>query len=169
MGKKLTKYSQLKHGMRVKFKYDEWEGEGRIGKLSVSSDGSVFINVESSDERNEDYLCLALKNENIGNWRMGIHDLQEYKKTIEDVETGDILVDSGGDNPGIVLARINDLIALTYDGGFDNWFLIKALKENGWKLKDDSTEEDRETLEFEGKIYYRDEFEKRLEALEEVE
>jgi len=85
--------------------------------------------------------------------------LEAVAKTIEDVDYPDIIEVRGGKHK--VLARINDLVFMSYEYDFNSSFssyTISELKENGYKIVQEEVEEDQDVedaiklLEEKGKL-----------------
>ena len=83
---KLTKYEELKHGMRVRCKI---QGEQVYDcKLSIDRNGDVFVcqNKMDCNDFTEDQIgykyasCIAFKNENLEAWFTGLTDLESVEK-----------------------------------------------------------------------------------------
>lgn len=78
--RKLTKYSELKHGMRVRCKIDGVQVDD--AKLSVDADGQVYVcqdvadGADAEDKLGYEYSwCLGFKGRNIGRWTSMVTDL----------------------------------------------------------------------------------------------
>lgn len=102
---KITKYNQLKHGMKVKVTCISGEhGEVPVvGKISINESGRVFVchDDERADGREADdklgykysWYVYTSDRESCGSHK----DLETYEKTLDDLEEGDVLVGDDGD------------------------------------------------------------------------
>jgi len=154
---KLTKYSQLKHGMRVKCEINGTKIDD--ARLSIDDYGKVFICQNLKDGQSVDNRLgyryswkFSFKNENIANWISGITNLE----SIEDsgsMRVGDIVIDNEGFERK-VLEVLPNMFAYSYilDSyinnveGFANWITFSKAKKSGWKLKDQEGSEKQETF-----------------------
>ena len=98
---KITKYDQLKHGMKVKVTCISGEhGEVPVvGKISISEGGHVFVchdNVQADGSRAGDKLGYKYSWKLYGHAKSVIYghkDLETCEKTLDDLEVGDVLVE----------------------------------------------------------------------------
>lgn len=176
---KLTRYSQLKDGMKVKCKV----GEVKItsAKISIDDRGRAFIchnnttkdGWDVKDKKGYTYSWLIANNgEGEIHWRSmdrEVTNLVSVKKTLADAMEGDILVDKFGDERKI-LAIVGKLYGLSDEGDFDNfcnWWTMKELKSGEYKLKGVYTKV--ESVKIEGKKYDKEEVIAAIKDLEPIE
>lgn len=142
----LTKYSQLKDGMRVKF---ESYSLGRTfkGRICKLVNGGIRIGVTDPDlGEGQWYLCD--KNVDNFSWRSEIINLRDLQKDISDISTyeiGDILVDKDESITRVlgISGEVIHLSAFTYEGSNSDMlkqcsysWTIYSIKRNGLKFKD---------------------------------
>lgn len=164
---KLTKYSQLKHGMKVTCEI--YGVKITDAKISINIFGDAFI---CQDKKNDYFLrlikdkfgykcwwILAFKDEDIDDWEEHITNLQTAgPRTLRDMVVGDIIVDEDGDEAMVLEVLKNSFSKSLWDCRFnkvDDWFTFEQAEEYGWELKDEDPEEDEETtyLVKDGKKY----------------
>lgn len=94
----------------------------------IQSDSAIYVDCTPYDKR---YLVHP----------DGLKLLTEKERIIQDIKTGDILVDDGRKYK--VLARVEDIVSLSYADNFteaNNWYTIEELERTGYKLKQDEPE-----------------------------
>lgn len=136
------KYKDLKTGMDIVCEID---GDKVVGKIKIDIDGGVFINGQGKTwwwlDKDQD-PCE----------RAGVTGFY-FNRTLHDLVEGDILVDGSGTEMAI-LGVCGKVIHVSYDNQLDSpsphHFSAEELEEEGWKLKDQPTEE---TIEIEGGKY----------------
>lgn len=135
------KYKDLKTGMDIVCEID---GDKVVGKIKIDIDGGVFINGQGKTwwwlDKDQD-PCE----------RAGVTGFY-FNRTLHDLVEGDILVNEDGDECE-VLGVCGRAIFLSVNHDLNEYadgYTAEQLEKDGWKLKDQPTEE---TIEIEGGKY----------------
>ena len=142
---------KFKIGDKVELLEDYWSNRKKGDKFTITSREGGFTNDMDL------YSCVSLDDPNV---RMGVFGkrLKLAEKTLDDLEVGDILLDSDGDEVK-VLAICNEIIGISeYDDfdTFNKWLTISEIK-NRFTLKQDLTAKITElTLEDVAKLAGKD-------------
>lgn len=148
----LTKYSQLRHGMKV---WCEIHGtEIKDVKISIDEGGAAYVcqnvvpGVNAQNKLGYKYSWVfADKDEDIEEWECGVKNLRTAEKTLDDfstLEIGDVLVDRDGDERTILDVR-EKIVGLSTLGDGERFgvFCTKAELDNlGYKLKEEPKEDE---------------------------
>jgi len=133
----------LKHNQKVTCKI---EGEKITdAKISIDEYGTLYICQNKKDGSSAD--------DKLGyrySWKLnkdftdcGVTNLKPLNKTIRDVEIGDIIIDSEGDERMLLDVR-ERIVGLAFSHDFENFSgfsTFEELEEDGYKLKDEPEEE----------------------------
>lgn len=176
---KLTKYEQLKDGMRVKCTIDGTDIDD--AKLSVGRYGRVYIcqnekdGLYAKDTKGYKYSWfLASPYGGLEDWDEDVSDLHTAGKDISDIdsyEIGDVLTDDDGQERTVlgVCGKVVFLSGWRGSESYDNGFTPREVKACGYRFRDSDEEVGRKfdtndggeytlvgkeaTVEIEGKKY----------------
>ncbi|HJP81422.1 MAG TPA: hypothetical protein VJ841_03460 [Candidatus Saccharimonadales bacterium] len=147
--------SKFKVGDKVKVIASTWGPNSRTRAMI----GSVYVIKEINDG-----IC-AIGTPDFAYW-FNPSDLRPFKKTLKDVEAGDVVLNEHGNEFRVVEALNNVFAYVTtvVDHGGIAWMEFSEAEEYGWKLKD----AEPETIEINGKKYNKEDVVERLAELEEL-
>lgn len=153
---------------------------GVRNRCIVSIEGTEITDAKLQKEDGDWYVCQNAKDGAYCADKLGYnHSWFVYGGTVHEVDylkpyevkykEGDVLVDGDGDKK-MVLGVSGRVYLMSLVNNFKKYycgFTKEELDGNGYKLFQE--EEKRDTVKFGGKVYDKKEFEKRIEALKEVE
>jgi len=166
--------------------YKDFEKQAKeIGvgnRCIVSIEGAVITDARLQKEGSMWYICQDVKygllcKDQLGykyswlvdtiNYAGGVDYLKPYEVKYKE---GDVLVDGDGDKRMVlgVCGRVYFMSSVNNFEEYNRGFTKEELDKDGFKLFQEE-EKERDTINFGGKVYDKKEFEKRIEALKEVE